>query len=440
VPGAPGEGSAAPAAPAATAPPSPAAAPSPSRAADADAAAAAAVAAAENEVTARTVAEAMGQQFKLNLYGFADVGYTQPITHNSLNAPFSTFLVGNLNLYMGAELGDNWRSLIEVRFTYLPNGSSSPYGPSARVDTLVSDYTDVSRPVQWGGVIIERAWLERTFHPLLTVRAGQFLTPYGIWNVDHGSPVVIGVRRPYIIGQSLFPSSQTGLELYGSTSVGSTEVGYHLTLSNGRGPVSTYQALDDNKAVGGRLFARNTSSFGTLTVGGSVYRGNYTDRTENFGATSSGSLLITWPLTQQHDELSLGADVKWEYKGLLVQSEAILNDVAYNDSVRPQVSIPGVPPGFVPNFRQWGAYGLIGYRTPFFGVMPWVSSEYYLDPLPVFSKVCDVSGGLNVRPTPRVVLKAQLTHVFFLNWVAGPNYPAPLPNIDFIDLQAAWSF
>jgi len=407
--------------------------------ADADAAAAAA---AEEAVSSRPSSEEV-DQFKLNLYGFTDFTYSTQVGHSfDLGSPYSSFAVGKLNLYAAAELGDNWRSLAEIRFMYLPNGtspaSSDPSVVPPRTDTTVGDYTDLNRPVKWGGISIERAWLEHTFHPALTVRAGAFLTPYGIWNVDHGSPVIIGARRPFIIGESLFPEHQTGLEIYGAWNFGPSQVGYHLTLSNGRGPIDSYQDLDHNKAIGGRLFFKHDNAkFGTLTLGTSGYKGTYTDSTDSFAPDASGKLVVTHPISAQYKELSLAADLKWELGGALVQSEVIMNDVAYPDDHRPAMyPVAGGPPGFAPDHRRVGIYGLAGYRFPFLGIMPFFGAEYYDVGLYSFTPPsAAVWGGLNVRPTARVVLKAQYTYSWFSEW-QGPDYG----HYNGIDLQAAWSF
>ena len=406
----------------------------------ADAAAEAAAAAAAAESLSPGASREESDQVKLNLYGFADFTYTSQLGHYNFASPYATFAVGKLNLYAAADLGDDWRSLFEVRFMYLPNGStqlSASGAPPPRTDTSAGDYTDLGRPVKWGGISIERAWLEHTFHPALTVRIGAFLTPYGIWNVDHGSPVIIGVRRPFIIGQSLFPEHQTGVEVYGAFNFGPSQVGYHLTLSNGRGPIDSYQDLDHNKAVGWRLFFKHDSSWGTLTVGTSGYKGTYTDGHDAFALDSTGKLDVTHPVTAQYKELSLAADAKWELGGLLVQSEAIINDVAYPDDHRPTISpVAGGPPGFAPDYRSVGVYGLAGYRLPFLGIMPFFGAEYYDVGLYNIAGPSGAAwGGFNVRPTARVVLKAVYSYGWFSKW-QGPD----LGHFSGIDLQAAWSF
>jgi hypothetical protein len=426
---------AAPPAPAGAAPPPPpAASPAP---AQGDAAAAAALA----DLTASAQPEST-EAYKLNLYGFTDFTYTKTIDTGSFGYPVSSFAVGNFNLYMGSELGDSWRTLGEVRFTYLPNGTIptaqafSPMPPPP-TDTTVPDYTDLGRPLQWGAIVIERVYIERTFLSWLTIRGGHFLTPFGIWNVDHGSPVIIGVRRPFIIGESLFPLHQTGLEGFGSGLVGPVEIGYHLTLSNGRGPTDTYQDMDGNKAIGWRLWGRyGNADFGNLTLGFSGYRGQYTKATSTLTFTGTDFMPGLQP-TVQYNELSLAGDLKWERGGALFQSEIVMNDVAYTSGAPRPVAIAfdGGPPGFVPDNRRWGVYGLGGYRFDFLGIMPWIGGEYYnlgkQQP-----NVAAIWGGLNVRPTPRVVLKVQITRSFWTEALGGFKYR----GVFLSDFQAAWSF
>lgn len=378
--------------------------------------------------------------YKLDLYGFADFTYGQSIEKFAFGRPNDSFAVGNLNLYLASSLGDSWKTLAEVRFTYLPHGSTpvDPTGQAKRVDTTSNDYNDLNRPVRPGGVIIERAYLEYQAHPLLNIRAGHFLTPYGIWNVDHGTPVIIGARRPYVVGAELLPESQTGLEIYGTHHLEPFLVGYHFTLSNGRGPIDTYQDLNTNKALGGRLYAHADTPAGGFTLGFSGYTGRYTDKTDQYIIDSAGKLTIAHPITSDYKEASLAADLKWELGGFLLQSEAIMNDVVFQGH-RPvdQLALSG-PPGFTPDYRRIGVYGLTGYRFEFLGIMPFGGLEYYDAGIGgPFGQSAAFWGGLNVRPTPRVVLKAQYTY----SWVPGD--PPELPensHYNSLDLQAAWSF
>jgi hypothetical protein len=377
--------------------------------------------------------------YKLDLYGFADVMYSRQLNNFALGIPYDTFAVGRFNLYAASELGDNWRSLTEVRFTYLPHGVTSydATGTPHRQDNTVGDYTDLNRPIRWGGIVLERAWVEYTVHPLLNVRMGHWLTPYGIWNVDHGSPVIIGVRRPFIVGESLFPTSQTGFEFHGIHNFEGTQLGYHLTLSNGRGPLDAYQDLDKNKAVGARVFARHDMSWGAITIGASTYRGTYTDRGEQFATNPDGSFRTDRPKTAEYDEFSLALDAKVEAGGFLFQMEAIENEVKYKNGLRPvDFAFSGGSQGFFPDYRRDGIYGLTGYRFKWLGVMPWAGIEYYKAPPGQFAPRAHAFwGGFNFRPTPRVVVKTQYTY----SWFSG-NTAYNDEHFNNIDLQVAWSF
>jgi len=271
----------------------------------------------------------------------------------------------------------------------------------------------------------------------LAFQAGQFLTPYGIWNIDHGTPTLVGVRRPYIIGDALFPERQTGLEAHGAFHLDRTSFGYHATLSNGRGPLDSFLDLDANKAAGGRLFVRHTG-LGTLTLGGSAYYGKYTDRSTTW-ATAAGKepplLEIRDAITEEFTELAMAADLRWEWEGLLVQGEVIRSDRGYADEHR-RVVTEGRE--LQPDYSRLGTYGLIGFRTSFFGAMPYVFGETYdFEGDPFLSNAAGTAFGLNVRPQANVVFKAQY---FFALLGDESDQRLFRGSLRRLDLQVAWAF
>ncbi|HWZ87291.1 MAG TPA: hypothetical protein VNW92_00535 [Polyangiaceae bacterium] len=352
---------------------------------------------------------------KLELSGFTDFSFIANVSRRhdaeaTLSYQYPSFSIGNLNLYLNAALADSWHLLAEVRFLYLPQGTTNfPQNAGQQVvpyDTGVLDYADDNRLLTWGGVQIQRVQIDFTPHPLLSFRFGQWLTPVGIWNVDHGSPTVIGVFRPYIIGQGLFPERQTGIQVSGEWSGETNQVGYFATVSNGRGPSDAYADLDNNKGVGGRLYWNN-SAYGSFTLGTSAYKGTYSSRNRQYGlqtpAGQAPELVAVNPLTQQYREQSLAADLRWDYKGVLVQGEAMQHEVVYTNGYRPMQN------GLIfADYRERGYYVLAGYRLPWLGVMPFVTVEgYNFASQPYVGPANSESVGLNVRPEPTVVFKLQ---------------------------------
>lgn len=369
---------------------------------------------------------------RLELSGFTDFAFIANVSKRSDGESkaayrYPSFSIGNLNLYLNAALADSWRMLAEVRFLYLPQGSTNfPQNGGTEVvpyDATALDYADDNRPLSWGGVQIQRVQIDFTPHPLLNFRFGQWLTPVGIWNVDHGSPTVIGVFRPYIIGQGLFPERQTGIQVSGEWTGETNQLGYFATVSNGRGPSDAYADLDGNKGVGGRLYWNNTA-LGSLTLGASAYKGTYTSSNRQYLVQRppgvAPQLVTDNPITQQYREQSIAADARWEYKGLLVQGEIMQHEVAFNDDFRPAQN--GLT---FADYRERGYYALAGYRTPWLGIMPFATFEHYnFASQPFVPSANAESIGLNVRPEATIVVKLQY-HVSQI----GPDTDQPLRGV-----------
>ena len=348
----------------------------------------------------------------LQLSGFADFTYGQYLfakeagVDNSFGKDAS-FYVGNLNLYLDAQLSQRARSLIEVRFTYLPNGKGATDGATqtyTRTNYAAPDYNEGNRVVNLGGIIIQRAWVEYRFDELFTLRAGHFLTPYGIWVVDHGSPVIVGVQRPFVIGQQFIPESQVGLEGYGSVNLGSLLVGYHLTVSNGRiGTHPEYMSLNGKPGLGARVYVES-NALGTLRVGASGYTGRYTDP-----AWVIVNGFPTKKITQRYDESAVGVDVHWDYKSVLVNTEYIFQKVHY--TAGKPLHADKSP---VEYDRRQGVYVLAGYRLPFYDkLMPFAMYEFFRRSDALRHEggrnndIYKYTVGLNYHLQPNLVIKAQ---------------------------------
>lgn len=393
-----------------------------------------------------TTSEASAVDTSLKLSGFADIGMmTGAIPKsNHYNGPLNrhtSFYVGNLNVYLSKNLTESVRMFGEVRFMLLPNGAPDPASQTGRlIDTNAADYTDFGRSIQWGGINIERLYLEWTAHRALVFRGGQYLTPYGIWNVDHGTPTIVTVQKPFIIGQQLFPERQTGIEVLGQFDASAHNgFGYHLTLSNGTGPATAYKDFDGNKGVGGRVYWRY-DGFGDLRIGGSAYYGRNTAATEVAGIGADGKHVVyTQHISSSADILSLAADLQWKLGGLLVQSEVVTQQRKFLESARIGAFNPLLGQYLAPTDKLTvGVYGLVGYRFDWYGVMPYFLLQNLDTTDPTTSSRIVNNGfsvGLNVRPIDALVFKVEYNEGHFPKGSLISDSP-----IRLVQIQIAWAF
>jgi hypothetical protein len=249
--------------------------------------------------------EAAAEVDPLRLYGFLDFGFNRFVTSekSQLNFLFptkaSTFLLGNINLFLDANPSPGWRSLVEIRFTNLPHGReesfATPLGdPYVRTDTRTNDFTSpaLRSEVLLGSIVIERAFAEYAFTDAVKLQTGYFLTPYGIWNQDHGTPTLISLVIPAFQADEYIPSRMLGVQLHGSVYAPGWQFGYHAYVANGRGPSQV--DLGDEKAFGGRVFATSLGESFKPTFGASAYYGPDTNTQKRIVSLSHALSSRAW--------------------------------------------------------------------------------------------------------------------------------------------------
>jgi hypothetical protein len=358
------------------------------------------------------------QPSTLRTYGFMDFGFQKfwASEKSQLNFLFpsnaSTFVLGNANVFFDATPYEGWHSLLEVRFTNLPHGVEQQFGTAdgaqayRREDTRTDDFTGGSlRNTQiLGAIIIERAFAEYSVSDALKLKGGYFFTPYGIWNLDHGTPTLISLLLPAFQADQFIPNRQLGAEVYGSTYVSEWELGYHAYVGNSRTPSQV--DFTDDKSFGGRVFAGSIGSAvqKKLGISGYVGTGSNIERT----IVSVDPYVLESTETVAYDEWALGADASLDVGKLRLRSEAMVQRRDYASGKRGNMD---------PDSYRWDAYALAAYQLPWWGLEPYAYLEFMHYPSTRGDSAWIPSVGLNVHFNPAVQLKAQYARALFFDYV-----------------------
>jgi hypothetical protein len=356
--------------------------------------------------------EARDSAFRL--YGFIDMGFQKawPSTDDpAIPTTRSTFVLGNINLYFDFKPVEAWSSLVEVRLTNYPHGAETNGFPALGVPYERTS-TEVRDPgngpgydfVNWGSIVLERAYIQWQKVDRLGVRVGQFLTPYGIWNVDHGTPTLIAMYRPKSVVNEIWPARQLGVEAFGQLPgvlPAAWLVQYHAYVSNGRTPGVV--DLTEDKMVGGRVSAGTMRPF-PMTFGASAMAGSYSDQEHDVDVATGETVR---PEVIAYAERGAAADASLDLGALRLRSELILRWLEYEDGKRAPSGTPGV---YDANRVEWDAYGLAAYRVPGTRFEPYSYLSVYHWPTVQGDALVAASAGLNVYFTPAIQLKLQYTH------------------------------
>jgi hypothetical protein len=346
----------------------------------------------------------------IRFYGFMDMGLQRvwgKIFDTGLGQSDAlNFVLGNVNLYMDVTPSPDWRGLVEVRFTTFPNGSESlntSTNQFTRYSTTIFDYTANSGflTVDWGAIVLERAHIDWTPIDQFNIRVGYFLTPVGIYNVDHGSPTRIFNFTPTAITYGFTPERQTGVEFFGLFHLGSWELGYHAYVSNGR---AVSVDFTDDKAFGGRVFLQTRRPV-RLMLGTSFYYGKFQTVEKSIGL-SNGNVGVVRKLTVEGTEMVGGADLSLDVGALRWRVEGTVNQTTYTEGKRP--SYGGA---LRADAASLAIYSILAYQLPWLGLEPVAFVEFAHIPTPgIADKFLGIGTGLNLYITPSVIIRTSFIY------------------------------
>jgi hypothetical protein len=366
----------------------------------------------------------------LRVYGFMDFGLDKMFGGKNSGVAVvrpttaNTFVFGNLNLYFDATPVEHLRCLAEIRFTLAPHGEELQLGPPVgtsyqRTDTTAFDFASPSSQAQLrlGGLFIERAYSQYEFSKAITLQWGMFLNPFGIWNLDHGSPTLISLMLPAFISAQMVPTRLLGLHAFGSQFVGNSEIGYAVHVTNGRTP--TDFDFTEDKALGGRVYWAQEGDFGRFVLGASGYWGTYNDQQRALDLTGT-MVKIGLLETVAYTEEIAGLDVALDLGSLRVRSEGVLRWVKYEDGKSEHSIATDGTARYEPNRLEFSGYVLAAYRTPY-RIEPYVEAELMYNKAAILPRWAGsgvyatpnvaalyLSAGVNVELTTHTQLKTQL--------------------------------
>ncbi|MBE9503637.1 MAG: hypothetical protein IME96_05630 [Proteobacteria bacterium] len=234
------------------------------------------------EATNEDVEDRLSRLFTLS--GYADSEYII----DDRGGKSDGFKIHHLSLFFKKKISDKWKLFSELEYEYAPKFESG---------------------VAQGKIFVEVFTIDYNYNHYINIRAGRYLTPVGIWNVEHYPPFVSTQERPQHI-RKIFPQISDGLQFFGTVNLGKIVTDYIAFISNGSDDlvngISDSGSGDDNdnKAVGGRLKFK-FPLLSTTELGISGYR-----EKDNFDAEVNASgldLSLQWKRLKFQAEYAAGS-------------------------------------------------------------------------------------------------------------------------------------
>ncbi|GMT42451.1 MAG: hypothetical protein IEMM0002_0862 [bacterium] len=205
------------------------------------------------------VAAAEDIEFKLadliNISGYLDAEYRTSDKPGSIDH----FRLHHMSMFMERRLNEQWSFFSEIEYEDAPffEGPENTGGELKKAQ---------------GRIFVEAVYMDYRPSHKISVRAGRFYTPAGIWNVYHYSPFVPTQIIPAHI-RKIFPQVTDGMSLYGDLDMGGNVLSYNIYTGNGEGN-SGNGDKNNAKSIGGRLLLAVPGNH-DFEIGVSVYNDEF---------------------------------------------------------------------------------------------------------------------------------------------------------------------
>ena len=363
---------------------------------------------------------------KLLFYGFFETGFQRLwSSQTELVAAFAqvrewSFILGDIYMYLDINPSHRWRSIIELRInTSSGRLVADPTGAFVVASTAETrlNAPNLGNSAQQivSSLIVERAYIEHTINDALGIRVGLWLTPFGIWNVDHGSPALIALTDPYFLRYLAFPTHQLGLSIFGSFYSNNWDLNYHLGMSNGRIAGPGYPGLnvqwpnydfDNNKMFSARLSLHQ--SMRRLTFGVSTLWGKTKNIIRRLNIVSPTEIIVEDNTLTELEEWALGTDFSFDAKHLKIRMEVTYSHHKWLTG-RPIVSVQRE----LPDSDALEAYLIFACPVKWQNLNwePYISLHMvwwtaFLEPHDIFASI---GPGLNIHLTSSIKWMTQFT-------------------------------
>lgn len=316
------------------------------------------------------LAEDLEERFEaaIQISGYMDAEFIA----TDFDGDVSRFRIHHFSLFFKKQVSEKWQIFSEIE-----------YEDGPEYEATSPDNIETAK----GKIFLEQVYTDYAPTAQTNLRIGRFLTPTGIWSVNHYPPFVPTQSRPQYL-EKIFPLTTDGIQLSGALNTGDNNLAYFLYAGNGEGNTGKGDA-NEEKAYGVRA-EWQILSLRDLKFGVSYYQDVMNDATE---------------------KIAYGGDIQFSIGPFRVQAEYAVGDYIHHATDDDHIE-HGYEEG--EEHKATGYYAQIQYD-----IDQWTfvyRYDYYesTHDLGVSSIRVNV-GGINYHWTPTIVTKVEVNSYEYPN-------------------------